>query len=125
MMTRSLAPHHCVFFCSSAVNPKDMMKTSLVPCHRVIFLFKYYRSLRLKQRGIKILIVLLFFILVIQMLDIVKSFFVPITKVRWVFYLFFGASKKFVLFCFVVFATLVDANSKNSNDCWKRGTSFN
>jgi hypothetical protein len=70
-----------VFFCSGVVSPKDATKTSWVPHHHVIFLFKYYRSLGLRQQGIKLLIVLLFFILVIQVPNIVKNNFVPITKV--------------------------------------------
>ncbi len=33
--------------------------------------------------------------------------------------------RKFVLFCFVVFATLVDVNPKKNKDCWRRGTCLN
>jgi hypothetical protein len=34
---KSLAPHCCVFFCSSVVSPKDMMTKNLVPRHCVFF----------------------------------------------------------------------------------------
>jgi len=33
--------------------------------------------------------------------------------------------RKFILFCFVVFATLVNANSKKNRGCWRRGVGFN
>jgi hypothetical protein len=33
--------------------------------------------------------------------------------------------RKFVLFCFVIFATLVDANLEKNKDCWRRGASLN
>jgi hypothetical protein len=33
--------------------------------------------------------------------------------------------RKFALFCFVVFTTLVDANPKKNKDYWKRGASLN
>jgi hypothetical protein len=40
-------------------------------------------------------------------------------------YLFSSVGKKNVLFCFVVFVTLVDANPKKNKDYWKRGACFN
>ncbi len=33
--------------------------------------------------------------------------------------------RKFVLFSFVVFATLVDANPEKNKDYWRRGACFN
>ncbi len=42
-----------------------------------------------------------------------------------VLFVFLVLVRKFVLFCFVVFATLVDANPKKNKDCWRRGVGFN
>jgi len=50
-------------------------------------------------------------------LFVVGFFFVLVTQVQWVFYLLSNVGKNVFLFCYVVFAPLVDANSKRNKDC--------
>jgi len=123
-MTRSLVLHCHVFFLFKFVSPKDMMTMNSVHCH-VIFLFKCCRSLKLGQRKAKLLVVLFFFILVTQALNIIKFFWFWSLKLDGCFICFLVLVNFFFFFFFVAFATLVNVNLKKNKGCWRRGASFN
>ncbi len=96
---------------------KRMTMRILAPLHCVFFCSSHSSA---QRGGVRHLVIVFCFAPCCHVFFLFQSL-----KLNRCFICFMMLVRKFVLFCFVVFTTLVDVNLKKKKDYWRRGGGLN